>query len=333
MYLNYSAVQSILKEFEKKKVLVIGDIMLDSYWYGQMNRISPEAPVPVILIEKKENRPGGAANVALNLARMGSDVRLVSMTGNDKEAKILSQLLIESGISSHYLYSSPYRPTTVKSRVIANYQQQSLRLDVESTVPANENETRELIKLFDEAINATDVIIFEDYDKGVLNQAVIDHVIQLALKKNIPTLVDPKIRNFNHYHHITLFKPNLKELTDGTGCTIQKPILQDQLYNVCRDFIREKNHHSLMVTLSAEGIFITDGSEHYHIPSHKRNVYDVSGAGDTVAAIAALSMACQLSLPQIAELSNLAGGLVCEYVGVVPVEKEWILNEYRKWDL
>ncbi len=330
MYTPKESVSAILDQFRTKKILIVGDSMLDAYWYGSVSRISPEAPVPVVLINNREYRLGGAANVALNIRKMGAEVRLISTIGNDLEGEHYLELLKKVHISTEYTLTSGNRPTTVKTRVIANKQQQAIRLDSESSHFLNEQEEDSIIQLFDKSLNSTDAIIFQDYDKGVLTPKVIRYIMKSALKKGIPTLVDPKKRNFFEYNNATVFKPNLKELSEGLDMPIDKPVSKEQLQKASTLLFDKMQIKSLFITLSEEGVYINDDGQEWLLPSHKRNVYDVSGAGDTVAAIASLCLACRLPMNVMAEMANLAGGLVCEHVGVVPVEPEWILKEYKR---
>jgi D-glycero-beta-D-manno-heptose-7-phosphate kinase len=316
---------NILEQFNGLKVLVVGDVMIDAYYFGKVERISPEAPVPVVAVDKKENRLGGAANVAMNLVALGAKPIVCSVVGTDKEGKDLVELFHQSQIDTSGIVTSSQRVTTVKLRVISQATQM-LRIDTEDTQPINEIESNELVKRIAELLPEADVLIFEDYDKGVLTQHNIAAITKAAQQHNVPVVVDPKKRNFNFYHHVDLFKPNLKELKDGLKiefdaddtATFEQSI-QTMMANMQLKYA--------MVTMSERGVMITDGKHFEYIPAHIRKIADVSGAGDTVISVASLCMALKLDMKKVAELSNLAGGLVCEEVGVVPIDKQKLQQE------
>lgn len=319
--------KSVFEAFKKLKVLIAGDVMIDSYLWGSVERISPEAPVPVVSIIKKEMRPGGAANVALNIQSLGALPVLCSLIGNDSEGDKFIDLLKKQKLPVKGIIKSKERFTTVKTRVIGN-KHQLLRVDEEISDELNDKDSERFIQLVSKLIDSEkpDVIILEDYDKGVLNQKVIEGIIRIATQKKIPVAADPKKRNFIHYRDISLFKPNLKELKDGLKIELDDlsvPALKKSI----RPFMERQNIGMLMVTLSEAGIYFSSNGKDKIIPAHVRNVSDVSGAGDTVISIAALCLALGLPSETIASLANLAGGLVCEKVGVVPVEQEQLLNE------
>jgi len=320
-------IHEILAAFKTKRILVIGDVMIDAYMLGKVHRVSPEAPVPIVSLESQEQRLGGAANVALNLQSMGATPILCAIVGADKEGKMLKQLLEEQNMLSTGIVASENRVTTVKTRVIGN-QQQLLRIDAEDTHPLNEQEEQLFLASVEKAIQTEkiDAIIFEDYNKGLLTPTVIGGIIALAKKHTIPTTVDPKKDNFLAYKGVTLFKPNLKELKEGVGidCSFQKRDLFDQAIDLL-----EKNlgNEITFVTLSEYGVYIKDQERKFHTPAHVRNIADVSGAGDTVISVATLCLTAELSIESIAELSNLAGGLVCEKSGVVSIEPDQLIQE------
>lgn len=328
--LTKNKLQKIFDDFRQKKIMVIGDVMLDSYFWGSVKRISPEAPVPVVLLNKRETRLGGAANVALNLKKLGANPFLFSVMGTDTEGDKLLRLLKENEISPEYVLCNPDRPTTVKTRIIANNLQQLIRIDSETEENINESENDTLKAMFIKELGSFDAIIFEDYDKGVLSEDLITFIIQEANKKKIPTIVDPKKKNFFAYRQATLFKPNLRELKEGLGIVFSKPATEHELKSAIEWLIQRAEIKNVLVTLADEGIFIGDIHDYSHVPTHKRSIYDVSGAGDTVAATAALALSCNLNNRVIAELANIAGGLVCEKVGVAPIEKEIFFNECLK---
>lgn len=328
-----NTIQDTFKSFNQLNVLIIGDVMIDAYMWGNVNRISPEAPVPVVAINKKENRLGGAANVALNIQAMGANPVLCSVIGDDDGAKIFFDLLKTQKLSSKGILKSKKRTTTVKTRVISN-NHQMLRIDeeMESTIDSKEIQAliSEIKKLIEsEKIN---VIIFEDYDKGCINEDLIKSVVAFAKQKSIPTVVDPKKKNFMVYSGVTLFKPNLKELKEGLKVDFNHNNIKE-LEKVVDGFIKKQNITTALITLSEKGVYTHSAKTKALVPAHIRNIADVSGAGDTVVSIAALCIASNLSPVTTATLANLAGGLVCEKVGVVPIDKKQLLEEALKLKL
>lgn len=315
----------MINKFDNIQVLVIGDVMIDAYLFGKVDRISPEAPVPVVAVEKKENRLGGAANVALNLASLGAKPVLCSVIGNDFEGNDLLNLLRKNNIDARGIVQNAQRITTVKTRVISQ-NHQMLRIDSEVSENLNEEQTQHLIKKIEELIPQSQVIIFEDYDKGVITEELIKQVTAIAHKNNIPVVVDPKKRNFSFYKEATLFKPNLKELREGFKSDFSIHNKQE-FEAVCKDLMQAMQLKNLFVTLSEHGVMITDGTTFHYIPAHLRKIADVSGAGDTVISVASLCMALNMPIKNIAAISNLAGGLVCEEVGVVPIDKNKLAVE------
>lgn len=326
--MNIQQLRKLLKEFTTKNILIIGDVMVDTYLWGNVSRISPEAPVPVVSCHNREHRMGGAANVAINVKSLGANPVIAGIIGSDENGKLFQKLLKNRKMSDIGLFIDDTRPTTVKTRIIGNHQQ-LLRVDEESVQfisgEVASNLQNRIISMLDK--NNIDVIIFQDYDKGVITPDLFTEVAKKAKEKKIPTLVDPKWRNFSNYRNISLFKPNFKELVEGLGLDIRKNEF-DQLHQAAKQIITERSIEAVMVTLSELGIFISDGSKYEVIPSEVRDVADVSGAGDTVISMAALCLACQLSLSDTARLSNLAGGIVCEKVGVVPIEPEQLLKKF-----
>lgn len=327
------SIQETFKAFNKFNVLIIGDVMIDAYMWGSVNRISPEAPVPVVAINKKENRLGGAANVALNIQAMGANPILCSVIGDDDGAKIFLDLLKENKLSSKGILKSKKRMTTVKTRVISN-SHQMLRVDEEIESNMGNKEMDSLFTLIKKLVAAekVDVIIFEDYDKGTIDAGLIKNVVALAKQKNIPTVVDPKKRNFMAYSGVTLFKPNLKELKEGLKSDFDHGKIKE-IEKAVSTFIKQQNINTALITLSEKGVYIQNSKTKALVPAHIRNISDVSGAGDTVVSVAALCLAANLSPIATATLANLAGGLVCEKVGVVPVDKKQLLAEAIKLKL
>lgn len=323
-------IKKVFSDIARQKVLVIGDVMIDSYLWGRVERISPEAPVPVVSVSKKEIRPGGAANVAANVQSMGAVPYLFSVVGNDKAAADFISVLRKNKMPLDGILKSRHRSTTVKTRVIGN-KHQLLRVDEEIADDISDADNQKFIDHVTNFISKQkpSVIIFEDYDKGLLNEKNITSIISAAHKNNIPVAVDPKKKNFLFYKNVDLFKPNLKELREGLKLDLEK-ISSVQIKTETEKFRKKNKIKTLLITLSENGIYFGNNTAHEIIPAHIRNISDVSGAGDTVITVAALCLAAGCAAHDIAWLSNLAGGLVCEKVGVVPIDRNLLLEETVK---
>ena len=319
--------KKLFESFATLKVGVIGDVMLDTYMWGSVDRISPEAPVPVVLLHKEEYRIGGAGNVALNCQSLGAQVSILSVTGDDKQGLILGELFETSNIDASYMIKTPDRITTSKTRIISR-NQQMMRLDAEVTGDLDSHNEKALLKKVQVYIATVDpdIIIFEDYNKGVLTEKVIHKVIELCREAGVITAVDPKRKNFFSYRQADIFKPNLKEVKEGLNLFMERfdqPLLQ----NVHAGLQNMLHHHISFITLSEKGVFYQSGSQSGLIPSHLRNIADVSGAGDTVIAVASMVYAATKNVHLMAEVANIAGGLVCEEVGTVAINKEKLFHE------
>lgn len=322
-------VHELFERFRHLKVLVLGDVMIDRYLTGHVSRVSPEAPVPVVHFQNEENRLGGAANVALNIAAMGATPLMVSVIGDDAYGDIFMDLLPAAGIDGSGLVRSRQRQTTVKTRVIAQGQH-LLRIDREDTHDLDADETAEVLGRLSRLLRSErpDVLLFQDYNKGLLTETVIGEAIRMAQEAGIPTTVDPKFHRFFAYRQTTLFKPNLKEVSDGLGRKVHPTL--DELAWASRQLRQRLDHQITLITLSEKGIFYDDGRDMDILPAHPRDIADVCGAGDTVISVATLALAAGMPLPQIALLANLAGGQVCERVGVVPVDARRLEQEYAR---
>jgi rfaE bifunctional protein kinase chain/domain len=316
----------LFNEFNSKKILIVGDSMLDAYMWGVINRMSPEASIPVVEIKKHENRLGGAANVALNLKSMGAKPILCSIIGNDTNGSLFNQLMIDASLSTIGILTSMERKTTLKTRVIANNKHQ-LRIDEEVTHPIKEED--QFLKLVKNLITDVDIVILQDYNKGVLTDKVITEIIETANNKNIATIVDPKKYNFLSYKNCTVFKPNLLELKQGMNIDFNPDSNKElQLHSAkLRKILRSK---CVLLTLSERGICITTKEKFVHTKAFRRKMIDVSGAGDTVISVAALCLACNMDFTNLSVLSSLAGGIVCEEMGVITINKEKLLIEAKK---
>ncbi len=317
----------IFERFRTLRVVVLGDVMIDNYLWGDVKRISPEAPVPVVSVTQTENRLGGAANVALNVAALGAEVHVCAVVGNDDKAVLLEECFAKSGLEAGALVRSDERPTTVKTRIISDGQH-LLRVDQENTHLLSDDESVKLLARLEQLLNDVKphVLIMQDYNKGVLTEKVIESATEMCRMREIPTAVDPKKDQFLSYRGVDLFKPNLKELREGLNLALDTDF-EVSLQNAMSALHEKLGNRISLVTLSERGVAITDNERFVHLPAHDRKIIDVSGAGDTVISVAALCLALNLDLRIIAALSNLAGGLVCEQVGVVPIDADHLYNE------
>ena len=320
----------LFDNFTSTKIGVVGDIMLDTYWWGSVDRISPEAPVPIVSLKRKETRVGGAANVALNLRALGAPTTLFAVVGMDAEANELNALLKAEGIDTQYIHSSSSRVTTNKVRIMGR-NQQMMRLDHENTHDINEAESKAILDHFYAYVEKEQpaLIILEDYNKGVLTSEIIQSIIAYCNQKGIPTAVDPKQKNFLAYQNCTLFKPNLKEVKEGLKMEI--PTVDLANMHMVHQALQAALHHTIsFITLSEHGVFYAQENKEALIPTHIRNIADVSGAGDTVIAVASLVYAYSKDMGLAAEMANIAGGLVCELVGTAPIDKNVLATEVKK---
>ncbi len=326
------SLEQLFQQFNSLKVLIIGDVMIDSYIYGKVSRISPEAPVPVVHVTKKEKRLGGAANVALNIKALGAQPILCNVIGDDAPGKLFMDLLQNHNMRAEGIIQSSERQTIIKERIISG-SQQMLRVDYEQNIPIGKGEQEQLLQRIRQLIRQVDVIIFEDYDKGGITPTLIQKTIQWANEYNKPTVIDPKKEHFLTYTNCHLFKPNFKELVEGLKLDLKQND-EEGLKNALLQLKSKLDAKKILITRSELGMMLLDEMGTYHsIPAHIRNISDVSGAGDTVISVSALG--CALNLPDklVIELANLAGGLVCEHVGVVPIDKQKLLEEAKKLEL
>ncbi len=319
--------ENIAAAFERLNVLVVGDVMIDRYLMGQVSRISPEAPVPVVHFQRSEDRLGGAANVALNIKALGATPWLCTVIGAGPDSAHLMDLLPPAGLSEKGIVTSPNRITTVKTRIIAS-NQQLLRVDKEETGDIEESEAEMLLQRIRKILDSQDiqVILLQDYNKGVLSPKIINDVILEALRRDIPTVVDPKYHNFWAYKHVTLFKPNLKEMRAQASMAISPEL--DSLEKAAEEVRRRLGNRYTMITLSEKGLFLDGDNHRFILPTEARDIADVSGAGDTVISVAALGIALGMEMESMAALANLAGGQVCERPGVVPVDSKNLFEAF-----
>ena len=322
--------EDLFQQFEQLTVAVVGDVMLDTYWWGRVERISPEAPVPVVAVNKKEYRIGGAGNVALNTKALGASTVLFSVIGNDEDAAILLPLLQEQGIDTRHIIQSKERITTNKIRIMGR-NQQMMRLDAEYTHDITTTDEALLLQQFTLFLQQQKpaVVIFEDYNKGVLTENLIQSLISLCKVQGVVTTVDPKRKNFFAFKGVDIFKPNLKEVKEGLNL-LADDMTETGLRNIHALLQEQLHHHISLITLSEKGVFYQGNQQAGVIPSHIRNIADVSGAGDTVIAVASLVYAATRNTQLAAEAANIAGGLVCEEVGTATINKTLLLKECTK---
>ena len=325
--LTTNSVSTLFSGFENLNVMIIGDVMVDSYIWGSVERISPEAPVPIVAVEKRENRLGGAANVGLNVKSLGANAIMCAVIGHDEKGVDFQNLLVKEDMTNEGIVKSDDRITTTKFRVFGNHAQM-LRVDEENIEELNRKDFNKLVEKIQHIFETRDidVVIFQDYDKGVITPSLISFVVELALEKNIPVVVDPKKNNFLEYKHVTLFKPNLKEIKEGLNINFDEENKEELTVAIAK--LKETISADIILnTLSDKGLIIQSNEGVEIISAHYRNIADVSGAGDTVISVAALCLALAAEPLDMAAIANLAGGLVCEEVGVVPIDRFKLQDE------
>jgi D-beta-D-heptose 7-phosphate kinase/D-beta-D-heptose 1-phosphate adenosyltransferase len=327
MFNNYRAAKEFLSGKVKTcRVLVVGDVMLDRYYFGEVSRISPEAPVPVNRIIKEKETPGGAANVAHNLARLGCKVFLAAVTGEDENRRRLVNILSDLGITSEGLISVKKRPTTTKLRVIGGHQQM-IRLDFEENSPLNLPADKKIRAYVETILTAgTDAIIISDYGKGLCTPALCQYIIKQGNEMKIPVLIDPKGANWKKYSQAYLITPNLKELGEALKKSVpnENKAITYSAETICKRF----HLNALVVTRSEKGLSLIAQDEKVHVPTSAQEVFDVSGAGDTVIAILGAALAGKINLPDAARLANLAAGIVVAKIGTSAVSREELLTNF-----
>ena len=318
------------KGFDGKRIAVIGDMMLDGYFWGDVKRISPEAPVPVLEVEDEFFRFGGAANVAFNILTLGGIPVSVGVIGNDTYGNIFSSLIKEKKMEHDGIIIDNERPTTTKTRVIAN-NQHVVRIDKESKAYINNKIETKILSYLESVLDKLDGIILQDYNKGILTPSLISNVISLANKKNILITVDPKFDNFFEYKNVTVFKPNRKE----TETVLGKRIKSDKdISSAGRNLLQKLNSKYILLTLGEGGIAVFEnGDKERRMPTKARKVADVSGAGDTVISTLTIGLAAGANIYEACFLANYAAGIVCGEVGIVPIEKEILFETVVKENL
>jgi D-glycero-beta-D-manno-heptose-7-phosphate kinase len=315
------------KSFTGKRIAVIGDMMLDGYFWGDVKRISPEAPVPVLEVEDEFFRFGGAANVAYNVLTLGGIPVPVGVIGNDSYGNIFSSLIKEKKIEHDGIIIDNERPTTTKTRVIAN-NQHVVRIDKESKSYISNKIEAKISSYLESIIDNLDGIILQDYNKGILTPSLISKIISLANKKNILVTVDPKFDNFFEYKNVTVFKPNRKETETVLGIRIKD---DKDISSAGRDLLHKLKSKYVLLTLGEGGIAVFENDDkERRMPTKARKVADVSGAGDTVISTLTIALASGANIYEACFLANYAAGIVCGEVGIVPIQKEILFETVLK---
>jgi rfaE bifunctional protein kinase chain/domain len=319
--------QDIFSKFSKVKVLVVGDVMLDRYWWGSVDRISPEAPVPIVRLNSADTAAGGAANVAVNVAGLGAEAVLVGITGNDEGAREISAALSENDISAEHLVRLDSRPTTVKTRVVA-HNHHVVRLDSENNGELSAEESDTVWRMIAPLIESADVIVLSDYAKGCLSSTVLERLIALAQDKGKPVLVDPKGREYGKYKGATVLTPNRSEAVHAAGVDADG---KEDLNEIAKKLLSDLDLKSLIITQGENGMTLySDTGEPVYFPAMARKVYDVTGAGDTVISTLAVALGAGCDLAAAAELANIAAGLVVEEVGTTAVKLDKLREAAEK---
>ncbi len=322
-----SSIETILETYRSQRIAVIGDIMLDKYIFGHVSRISPEYPVPVVDVTHEDYRLGGAANVALNTQSLGAKTILIGITGADSNREILLEQFRNRGLATEGLISDLSRPTTCKTRILSQ-NHHITRVDFESRKEIDPDIEHTVIESFNAVIGSIDAVVLEDYNKGLLSPAVIAHIITAAKARNIPVLVDPKLRNFFAFKECTVFKPNLSEMASSLGIVLHNN--DREVEEACRLLQKKLQTETIIVTRSDKGMTLYNGA-FTHIAATSLDVSDVSGAGDTVIGILALGAAAGIDIVTNATIANLAAGTVCQEVGAVPVRPEKLIKAYHEY--
>ena len=317
--MNSNRINELLKNVTAKRIAVVGDVMIDRYIWGNVHRISPEAPVPVVEVESESSRLGGAANVANNITSLGARSLLIGVVGNDVSGKEFCSILEQQKTPSEGIVIDPSRPTTVKTRVIA-HQQHVVRIDSEEKKDVDASIQTKIMQVLENNIASIDGIIIEDYNKGVVTKELIRTIIELANKHSKIITIDPKFNHFFDYRNVTVFKPNKKETEEALGRKLKS---EEDVIAAGKSLLEKLHAENILLTRSEKGmsLFERNGAV-THIPTFARTVADVSGAGDTVIATLTTMLASGAAIGEAALLANIAGGIVCGEVGIIPIEPD-----------
>ncbi len=318
--------KNFFKHLHAKKILVIGDIMLDEYHWCKVSRISPEAPVPICQVEKTTSVPGGAANVALNIQTLGSTSLLLGVVGKDAAAHSLKKIFNKTKLSVEGFTTSPTKPTILKTRVVA-HQQHVVRVDHEDASPIAGPTQKRLLDLIKSHIDQTDAILLSDYQKGTLTKSLCQKIITLAKERNIHVIVDPKGDNYLKYKGATILTPNFKEFST----VIKKsPTTEKQIFDEAQKLIKKLQIKALLITRSEKGMSLIKDGIKTDIPTQAKEVYDITGAGDTVISMLSIGLAANIDFDKAAYLANFAAGIVVAQVGTSTTTLNEIESTYSK---
>ncbi len=323
-----NSIEEVFEAFKNKTVLVVGDVMIDYYMRGQVSKISKEAPVPVLALEREEKRLGGAANVAMNIRALGATPILCSVVGDDKDGEAFEQLLEYEGMPNKGIIRSQNRITTTKLRITSGLQH-LIRVDNEDVHPLIDLDQKSLLHHIKNLLDECDLVIFEDYDKGTINPEVIEETIKLAKAKNIPIAVDPKMRNFTEYQGVSLYKVNIADLKEGLDIEFNA-LDESEVAHAAEQLKKSVSADNYFITLSKHGLYYDSGKDSGKLDAHPRQIIEVMGAGDTVISVSGLCLTLGMPLEFTAELANIAGGIVCEIPGAAPIEKEILFKEAKE---
>ncbi|MCU0349985.1 MAG: D-glycero-beta-D-manno-heptose-7-phosphate kinase [Flavobacterium sp.] len=318
--------EQVKEKFPKAKVLVIGDVMLDRYWWGKVSRISPEAPVPIVNLEKTDSTAGGTANVAVNIAGLKAKPILLGIVGKDIEAKELCDSLNKQNVSPEYLISTSERPTTVKTRIVANHQH-IVRVDQEKVQFISEKDEELIFNNLLQLIDKIDVIVISDYAKGLLTDNLLRYIIKIANEKNKLILVDPKGKDYQKYKNATILTPNKKEAIEASNISENE---DDSINKIGQWILNEYNLNSLLITLGEDGMMLFQRNKiATKFEALARKIYDVTGAGDTVIATLAVALSVGFSLEQSCQIANVAAGLVVEKLGTTSINLDELVEHLQ----
>lgn len=324
--LNFARFKKVISSFGQAKVMVVGDLILDEFIWGKVSRISPEAPVPVVWVDSENFMPGGASNVASNIRSLGGDVTLVGVVGEDSRGEILRSLLRTKGVNCDGVFSDTARPTTQKTRVIAHHQQ-VVRIDREKVLPLESETLKKMIEFVKERIKSVDAVIIEDYGKGVIVPQLVQKIVRLAKASGKVITVDPKEDHFSYYRGVTTITPNHHEAGSAAGFAIKDDA---SLMKAGEKLLDKVKCETVLITLGENGMCLFQkGKAPHKIPTVAQEVFDVSGAGDTVISAYTLARACKASALDAALLSNIAAGIVVGKVGVAVTNSEELLQRVK----
>ena len=327
MIVGAERIEEVVNCFKGKRIVVLGDLILDHYIFGEVERISPEAPVPVVWANGEKFVGGGAVNVALNLIELGAEVSLCGVVGDDDFAEKLLSIINEKNIDTRLIVKDKKRPTTVKTRIISQHQQM-MRLDWESKEFLSLDVNDEVLKKIKKDINGFDGVIVEDYGKGVINPPLVEEIVRVCKRNKMVIAVDPKEEHFDYYENVTVMTPNLKEAQIAAGMKVKSKKEIDILGAI---ILSKVNLQALLVTLGAEGMrLFLQGGKIYNIPTYALEVYDVTGAGDTVIAVYTLSLVSGASFVEAAVISNFSAGIVVEKLGAATTTKGELLERVKR---